>query len=118
MSSFSNIQAPNPQLNATLDQGHAIVRALAIAGYPNPRLYANQVQSGPSVAYMIPETATQQNGDAPFVDVGNNLVAMGVPSDLAIYLQVRVDNLSDYFCVGSMLREMILYGASIKQVLA
>lgn len=113
---FENIIAPNAMLNATLDQGHTICNLLARAGFPNPKLYANQIFSGPQNAHMVPELPSP-NDTAPYVDTSTSLKDLNVPSNLAIYLQVRVDNKPDYFCVGMIIREMLLYGAGIKDTL-
>lgn len=113
---FEGIIAPNPNLNATRFVANMMVDQLAAKGYSNVGIFANQINGG-GAAYMIPDAPNQKIGDAPFVDQNQNMQDMGVPMSLPVYIQLWVPKLQNYFCAGSMIREMALYHVPIEDTL-
>lgn len=96
---FSYLIAPEPRLDASLNDGHRVVKVLAMAGFGHPRLYANTIPNGSIGAVMIPELK-QSSDSAQWVDVSRDLASLGVPAGLPIYLQFRVDEIDDYYNVA------------------
>lgn len=87
-SNFSFLIAPEPRLDADLTEGHQVIGILSLAGFIRPRLYCNTVSG--SGAQFIPEKQIPMD-DAPWVDTGRDLLSIGVPLDLKIYLQYYTD---------------------------
>lgn len=111
--------AGRASLNVTLNQGHDIVAAIKAAGLDKGQqvvLFANET-SGSQGAMMCPETATQDNGTAKWVDTTQDLTTLGAdPAVDLLYLQVWVEARQDYYMVGGIVRELG-YGASIQSCL-
>lgn len=84
---FENLVAPEPRLDATLNQGHAILKLLNLAHFTNPALYANPVGVGGNL--LIPEV-TKPGDESPWLDTTRDLAGMGLPLDKPIYLQFEV----------------------------
>lgn len=84
---FENLVAPEPRLDATLNQGHGIVKLLTLARFTNPALYANPVTAGGNL--LIPEVQ-RADDQSPWLDTSRDLQSMSVPVDKPIYLQFEV----------------------------
>lgn len=101
---FSNLIAGNPTFNASLQVGHVVGGIFSRAGFTNAKLYANPT-SGLLAAFLIPEQA-ETSDPSPMVDTSTNLTDMGVPTDLPIYLQMKVDGFDDFITVGIVVDQL------------
>ena len=112
--------AGRASLNVTLNHGHDIVAAIKNAGLDKGQtvvLFANETGGGGTGAFMCPETNSQDNGTAPWVDQSQDLTTLGAdPAVDLLYLQVLVEARQDYYVVGGIVRELG-YGASIQNCL-
>lgn len=96
---FSYLVAPEPRLDASINDGHRVLTVLGLAGFSHPRLYGNTIAGGANGSVMIPELK-EQSDTALWVDVSRDLVDLGVPTSLPIYLQFRVDEIDNYYNVA------------------
>lgn len=112
--------AGRASLNVTLNQGHDIVKAIIADGLDKGQpvaLFANETSGMGTGAFMCPETNSQNNGTAPWVDGTQDLTTLGAdPANDLLYLQVWVEARQDYYMVGGIVRELG-YGASIQNCL-
>jgi len=112
--------AGRASLDVTLNQGHDIVAAIKAAGLDKGQqvaLFANETGNMGAGAFMCPETSTQDNGTAPWVDTTQDLTTLGAdPAVDQLYLQVWVEARKDYYMVGGIVRELG-FGASIQSCL-
>ena len=113
---FEKYKAGNPGSNATIQQAQAMMASLANLGKTGV-LFANPVSaSAPGSDMMLPFSQSQDDGNAPWVDQSNDFstitdLASGITmaqSTDPLYLQIWVDKLGNYYCVGSVLGLMQL----------
>jgi hypothetical protein len=111
--------AGRASLNVTLNKGHDIVKAITAAGLDQGKtvvLFANETGGGSNL--MCPETATQNNGSAPWVDKTQDLTTLGAdPAKDLLYLQVWVEATQNYYAVGGIVRDLS-NGMTIQQALS
>lgn len=120
---FQALIAKNPRLNATLEQGNALVQYILANGYNDVRLYCDTTASGENEAYLIPQHSNQDNSHLEGVDIsGRTLDSLAVPEDLGIFLNVVVGSLpmvggiENYFDVAGVQR-MLKQGITLKGAL-
>jgi hypothetical protein len=115
-----DITAPNPRLNASLDDGHTLAGKIQAASISaNPRLYANQ--SGMN-GCEVPENSSQDNSDLPtwatnFWD-GSTTIQSILPGDTTtpVYLQVWVAERQNFYDVAQVLA-LLNAGLTLSQAL-
>lgn len=98
------IPAPNPRLNASLNEGHALQSMIISEGQSgNPRLYAQNSGFG----QFHPEFSSQLNDDLPpWVILGVPLDGVSPPPvrpDDPIYLHVWVGERRNFYNVAGVL---------------
>lgn len=123
---FENITAPNPKLNASLNDGHKLqgmIQAQRLGA--NPRLYANEVGGGMGRLGLVPETDSQDNSDLPNWALANDNLILNsdadgngnaLPPDTPVYLQVWVSERGNFYDVAGVLARVDA-GATLDQAL-
>lgn len=105
---FEGLKAGRDSLNVTIPQGQEVVQKIIAKGLDKNQpvgLFANPSGSSGG-AMMIPLTATQNNGTAPWVDQTQDLATLGVPLTERIFLQVWVEAHGVYYMVGGILKSL------------
>jgi hypothetical protein len=114
-SPFTSFVAPSSRCNQTLADANEMVANLATQGY-SAVIFAEQIGSGAVGSYMVPEKKGQSNGSAPWVDTSQDLTTLGVPTDLAIYIQIWVEAKKDYY-IGAGVAKSLSRGETADQAL-
>lgn len=104
---FETLKAGRDSLNVTIAQGQDVVSKIIAAGLDKGKavaLFANPTDGHGGL--MVPLSAKQDNGTAPWVSDSQNLETLGVPADERIFLQVWVESHGVYYMVGGILRSL------------
>lgn len=105
-----NITAPEWRLNASLSKGRALLQKCEAEFGPNFALFANQVGGGSSGNFFIPDSKTQNNLSAPWVDTNQDLSAQD--PNVSVYLVIWNDQKEHYADVAGIL-QMLKYGVPL-----
>lgn len=104
---FENLKAGRDSLNVTVAQGQQVVADIIAKGLDKNKpvaLFANPTDGHGGL--MVPLTAKQGNGTAPWVDTSSDLTSLDLPLDERIFLQVWVESHGVYYMVGGILRSL------------
>lgn len=105
-----NITAPEWRLNASLVKGRALLKQCEAEFGPNFALFANQVGGGSGGNFFIPDSKSQNNLGAPWVDPTQDLSAQD--PNVAVYLVIWNDSKEHYVDVAGVL-SMLHYGVPL-----
>lgn len=98
MDPIARLVAGEPKLNATMAQGHLLVKILNAAKFTGVRLFANPTSAGGADnALMVPETSDRADQDDSWIDAGQTLDGMTIPDNQAMYLQFRTNETGSTF---------------------
>lgn len=104
---FENLKAGRDSLNVTVAQGQQVVADIIAAGLDQNKpvaLFANPTDGHGGL--MVPFSAKQDNGTAPWVDTSSDIESLGVPAAERIFLQVWVESHGVYYMVGGILKSL------------
>ena len=105
-----NITATEWRLNTTLVKARAVLKECEAQFGPNFALFANQVGGGAGGNFFIPDSKTQNNFSAPWVDTNQDLSAQD--PNTQVYAVIWNDSKEHYADVAGVL-QMQKYGVPL-----